>query len=227
MFSGNKKGFDTWQIITITVAIITLIAISSIWNQAHGSVKESFDGVACRATIHAHDITDTVFTPGIEKSCATRERRISLKDKTKDDLIKELEKLMANSWLMVNEGRSDDLWEEDAPLKKAGYSCMATDHIFFEDVDKRDFEEEMITPEEIRAHMKESYKNDDYTYHMYIQGHGGVGTYKITDNVTFNNEYIISIASPHFNIFTREDEFATGLILSSLETGKQIGCKLV
>ncbi|MFW5865487.1 MAG: hypothetical protein ACOCU6_00145 [Nanoarchaeota archaeon] len=223
MFSDRGKKADgpsitMTQIIFIVIAMLTFFFGFSFCNTAQAATKETFEGTACKAMITTQEVTDSIFMPSYKNACTTVIKEYSLKDKTEDDVMDLVAQGMAFGWWMTNKGKTTDLWtNEKGVLKASGTSCLAVVKIVFTDTDKLDEDEREkinnITQDDIREYLQETDKNDEYTYHTYIQSSGGPGTYKIRSGIDIDREYYIAIASPSSS--RMQDVFGKGVQASS------------
>ncbi|MFP4195175.1 MAG: hypothetical protein ACLFSN_00235 [Candidatus Woesearchaeota archaeon] len=229
MFSGKKGEFLT----KVIVVLVSLIILMMLANQLHGSVKDSTEGLSCKAMlVNQHATQSSIVLPNFKNACETVDKKISLKDKSKEDVMKELANILAEAWWTTNEGKTKGMWsDKQYLLAKQGYDCLVRYHVFFEDVEKRDFDEEKITPEELKLYLEDTYKNDEYTYHQYFQVGGGSGAYEIANDIYFASngpEYVVSLASPKLSyVADKAGDHSTTLILSKLKEGINMGCELI
>lgn len=216
-------------IIRYLIVIITFILLLSIFNNITTNVEETSEGAKCRTSISARSLTkDKLLIPTVSAACEPIDKRISLDGMTKRDLMREVSDYMANAWWMTNQGRTSELWD-DSSILGDDVECVTLYYITLDDVDKRDFEDDTVTSEELKEFMEYEQHNDQYTYHQYIQVSGGNGVYEIQDDIEMGPEfYTISMVSPDYGILrTGNRDPANTLLFSDLEKSVEYGCYMM
>ena len=233
MFS-DKTAMGMAQIASIIAILVAFLVLIPLNLNLTRNVEESTEGAACRAMLKAQGLSESnILIPNFKNSCATTAIDISLKNKDKEDVLKEIAQRMTNAWWIVNQGKTKGLWSNKGILGSSGYDCMIVYSIRFTDVDKKAFEG-AITQDEVRSYMSNRYKNDDMTYHQYIQHSGGAGVWEVTSDLDNfqRTDFAISLASPKTSwssdLFGTQTDATTVILLSSLEdANKNKGCDFI
>lgn len=220
------------SLVYIVIALLVMLTSIGLLTQIKENTEDSMEGTLCRASLKVQDKSDDIaLIPHGENVCETMLKHISVKKKTKGEVMHEIAELMKNSWWITHKGTIKGMWSAGDVnwLSKGDYSCFGLYHIVFDDVGKQKFEGNTITQEELLQYLKNYKANNDYTYHAYIQQAGGNGMYRVTD-VHLEKEYAISMASPSFSIWFDEDESSeiyTGLYVESVEKSVSNGCVVI